>query len=133
MATYLLDTNVCIRILNGTSDKVVARFASESRSRLRLCSVVKAELLYGARKSDRVAQVLGTLEKFFRPLPSVAFDDACAHEYGLIRADLARAGTPIGTNDLMIAAIARHHDLTVITHNIDEFTRVVGLAVEDWE
>ena len=100
---------------------------------LRVCSVVKAELLYGARRSHRVAQNLANLDRFFTPLTSLAFDDACAAEYGLLRADLSHAGTPIGANDLMIAAIARHHDLTVVTHNFDEFSRVVGLRVEDWE
>jgi tRNA(fMet)-specific endonuclease VapC len=130
---YLLDTNACIHVLNNSSPALVARFATESPATLRLCSVVKAELLFGARKSDRVARVLANLERFFGPLVSVPFDDECAHEYGRIRADLDRAGTPIGANDLLIAAIARRHDLTLVTHNIDEFTRVVGLAVEDWE
>ncbi len=133
MTVFLLDTNACIHVLNNTSANVIAKFAAESPATLRLCSVVKAELLFGARKSDRVAKVLASLDQFFRPLVSVVFDDECAHEYGRIRADLDRAGTPIGANDLMIAAIARRNDLTVVTHNVDEFTRVVGLAVEDWE
>jgi len=131
--TWLLDTNACIHILNGTSEVVIGRFSKESPRTLRVCSVVKAELQYGARKSHRVAQNLASLDRFFAPLTSLAFDDACAAEYGLLRADLSRAGTPIGANDLMIAAIARHHDLTVVTHNVNEFSRVVGLRVEDWE
>jgi tRNA(fMet)-specific endonuclease VapC len=130
---YLLDTNVCVRILNATSQKVVERFARESPATVALCSVVKAELLYGARKSQRVALVLQALERFYAPLHSFAFDDECAQQYGLLRAYLEREGTPIGANDLMIAAIARHHDLTVVSHNIDEFSRVVGLRVDDWE
>ena len=130
---YLLDTNACIHILNDTSPAVVGRFTGESPASIRICSVVKAELLYGARKSDRVARVLTSLDLFFRPIISLPFDDECAHEYGRVRADLARAGTPIGGNDLMIAAIARRHSATVVTHNVAEFTRVVGLAVEDWE
>jgi tRNA(fMet)-specific endonuclease VapC len=130
---YLLDTNACIHILNNTSAGVIGRFSSESPSTIRLCSVVKAELLYGARKSNRVAAVLASLDRFFRPLVSLPFDDECAHEYGLLRADLSRAGTPIGANDLMIAAIARRHNATLVTHNVTEFTRVGGLAVEDWE
>ena len=133
MSTYLLDTNACIHILNDTSANVVARFAAQSPATIRLCSVVKAELLFGARKSHRVAKVLASLDRFFRPLLSVPFDDECAHEYGRLRADLERAGTPIGANDLMIAAIARRHDLTLVTHNVDELSRVVGLGVEDWE
>ena len=130
---FLLDTNACIHLLNASHPAVTARFGAESPASIRLCSVVKAELIFGARKSTRVARVLTALERFFRPLLSVPFDDECAHEYGRIRADLDRAGTPIGGNDLMIAAIARRYDLTVVTHNIDEFTRVAGLAVEDWE
>lgn len=128
-----MDTNVCIHVLNGTSPAVIGRFQRESPSTLRLCSVVKAELLAGARKSRSVAKAIASLERFFTPLASLAFDDQSAHHYGLIRADLERAGTPIGGNDLLIAAIARHHDLTLVTHNVDEFTRVVGLRVEDWE
>lgn len=130
---YLLDTNVCIHVLNGSSEPVVARFTSESPATVRLCSIVKAELLYGARRSRSVAKALRRLEQFFEPLASAPFDDACAAEYGRIRAELAAAGTPIGGNDLMIAAIARHHDWTVVTHNTDELARVTGLRVEDWE
>jgi tRNA(fMet)-specific endonuclease VapC len=133
MTTYLLDTNACIHVLNSTSAAVTSRFAAESPVTVRLCSVVKAELLFGARKSNRVAKVLANLDRFFKPLTSVAFDDDCAAEYGKIRADLERAGTPIGANDLMIAAIAKRHDLTLVTNNVDEFTRVVGLQVVDWE
>ena len=76
---------------------------------------------------------IARLERFFAPMPSLPFDDACAAEYGLLRADLASRGTPIGSNDLMIAAIARVHDLIVTTNNVDEFARVAGLRVEDWE
>ncbi len=94
---------------------------------------MKGELFYGARKSNQVAKVIASLERFFKPLKSLPFDDSAADHYGVIRADLARAGTPIGANDLMIAAIARSSDVTVVTHNIGEFTRVVGIRVEDWE
>jgi tRNA(fMet)-specific endonuclease VapC len=133
MRTYLLDTNACIRILNNSNTHVVSRFSKQSPASVQLCSIVKAELLYGARKSKRVARTLANLEAFFVPLQSPPFDDECAQEYGILRADLERAGTPIGANDLAIAAIARVHDLTVVTNNVDEFSRVVGLRVEDWE
>lgn len=133
LSVFLLDTNVCIRLLNGTSALVADRFAHESPATLRLCSVVKAELHYGARKSRRVASTLAALERFFAPIPSAPFDDDCADEYGRLRADLERSGTPIGANDLMIAAIGRRNDWTVVTNNVDEFSRVVGLRVVDWE
>jgi len=130
---FLLDTNACVRILNHTSDSLVARLKQCTPSEMALCSVVKAELVYGARRSSRVSENLRLLERFFEPLTSLPFDDRCAEHYGLIRADLAREGKPIGPNDLMIAATARAHDLTLVTHNVAEFSRIVGLRIEDWE
>jgi tRNA(fMet)-specific endonuclease VapC len=129
---YLLDTNVCIEILNGSSDAVTARLKSHTPSDIRLCSVVKAELLYGARRSSRVADNLDLLRRFFAAFSPLPFDDLSADHYGLIRADLEREGMPIGPNDLMIAAVARAHDLVLVTHNAREFSRVVGLRLEDW-
>jgi tRNA(fMet)-specific endonuclease VapC len=64
---------------------------------------------------------------------SLAFDDRCAEEAGLIRLHLERSGRPIGPNDLLIAATARAHDLVLVTHNRREFERIPGLRVEDWE
>ena len=66
-------------------------------------------------------------------IASVPFDDAAADEYGVLRAQLERAGTPIGANDLMIAAIARQHDFTLVTNNVEEFRRIAGLRVDNWE
>jgi tRNA(fMet)-specific endonuclease VapC len=130
---YLLDANTCIRLLNQDNAGVTQRFRACQPVDIAMCSVVRAELLYGARRSARVEFNLRRLEIFAAPLQSVPFDDRCAHDYGLIRADLAAQGRPIGANDLMIAAIARAHDLLLVTHNTGEFSRVVGLRVEDWE
>lgn len=130
---YLLDANTCIRLLNGSDAGVARRFKRCQPAELVLCSVVRAELLYGARRSARVEFNLNRLKSFAAPLQGLAFDDRCAHDYGLIRADLAAQGRPIGANDLMIAAIARAHDLTLVTHNTSEFSRVAGLRLEDWE
>ena len=130
---YLLDTNACIKILNSSSAELVERFRLQSPSAIRLCSVVKAELDYGARKSARPADNLRVLSDFFRPLVSLPFDDDCSKKYGVIRSELERMGQSIGPNDLMIASIATTHDLTLVTHNVDEFSRIVGLSWEDWE
>ncbi len=130
---YLLDTNACIRILNGTSPSLAERLRFIPRSQLRLSSVVKGELLYGARKSKRVAENLRLLERFFDSVASLPFDDGCAEEYGLLREELDRAGTPIGANDMLIAATARVHHAVLVTHNVREFSRVAGLRLEDWE
>ena len=129
---FLLDTNVCIAFLNGRDARVRERLLASSPDDIRLCSVVKAELLYGARGSDRVAENLRRLEQFFAPLKSLAFDDAAADWYGTIRAQLRRDGTPIGGNDLLIAAIARATDATLVTRNEGEFRRVPGLRVDVW-
>jgi tRNA(fMet)-specific endonuclease VapC len=131
--TYLLDTNACIRFLNGSSPRLVQRLQQHEPGNLRLSTVVQAELLYGARKSRRVEDNLLLLQRFFEPFPTVPFDALCAEHYGLIRAELESEGRTIGPNDLLIAATARAHDLVLVTHNTREFTRVVGLRVEDWE
>jgi tRNA(fMet)-specific endonuclease VapC len=94
---------------------------------------VKAELLYGARKSARIDRNLRLLQQFFDPFVSLPFDDRCAGEAGLIRLDLERSGRPIGPNDLLIAATARAHDLVLVSGNTREFGRVPGLRVDDWE
>jgi tRNA(fMet)-specific endonuclease VapC len=130
---YLLDANACIRLLNGTSSRLAERLEATPRSQVRLSSIVKAELLFGARRSSRVADKLRLLEGFFATLASLPFDDRCADEYGLLRAELDRAGTPIGPNDLLIAATALANGCTLVTHNVREFSRVSGLQYEDWE
>ena len=130
---FLLDTNACIRVLNDSSRPLVSRLRHNHPSDMRLCAVVKGELVYGARRSSRPAENLRRLSQFFAPFISLPFDDRCADHYGEIRHDLQRAGTLIGPNDLMIAATAIGHDATLITHNTREFSRVVGLALEDWE
>jgi tRNA(fMet)-specific endonuclease VapC len=128
----LLDTNICIAFLNDSKAKVGSRLARLSPEDVKLCSIVKAELLYGARNSARVEENLGKLTRFFEVFESLTFDDVAAEHYGVIRAQLRRGGTPLGANDLMIAAIAVAADLTLVTRNQDEFRRVAGLRIEAW-
>jgi len=130
--SYLLDTNVCIAFLNGPETALRDKLLSLSPDQVHLCSIVKAELLYGARKSDRVAWNLARLAQFFRAFVSLAFDDAAAEHYGLIRTQLAVRGTPIGGNDTMIAAVALAAGDTLVTRGQDEFRRVPALPVEVW-
>jgi len=131
--TYLLDTNTCIRFLNPRSSAVPNHMAAVRQEEVVICQIVKAELYYGAYKSARRDANLALLAKFFNQFVSRPFDDASAAAYGRLRAELARRGTPIGPNDLMIAAIALAYDLTLVTHNTAEFARVPGLRLEDWE
>jgi len=130
---YLLDSNTCIQLLNDRSAHVRRRFFSLPPGDLAVCSVVKAELLYGAWRSARPPANLQRLETFFEPLRSLPFDDACAETYGRLRASLAMRGLSIGANDLLIAATGLTHRLIVVTHNLREFERVEGLQTEDWE
>lgn len=129
----LLDTNVCIHLLNQSDPYIERQFRERTPAGIALCSVVKAELLYGACRSTRVDANLQKLKLFFAPLRSLPFDDRCAEHYARIRADLAARGKPIGPNDLLIAAIARAHEVTLITHNTEEFGRVASLRLEDWQ
>ena len=129
----LLDTNACIRYLNGTAAGVLRRIQTLPARQTMVCSVVKAELFFGALRSTDPQRTLAKQRRFLDQFVSLPFDDEAADEYARIRADLARHGTPIGPNDLLIAAIALVHRATVVTHNTSEFSRVPGLTIEDWE
>jgi tRNA(fMet)-specific endonuclease VapC len=131
--TFLLDTNCCIHLLNDKAGKVHTRFLDHSPRQIKLCSVVKAELFYGARHSQQVQKNIELLARFFEPLECLSFDDRCAEAYGILRELLSRQGKPIGPNDMMIAATALANDLILVTHNTGEFSRVPGLRLEDWE
>jgi tRNA(fMet)-specific endonuclease VapC len=130
---YLLDTNVCVRYLNGRSQQVRDRVLATPTDEMAVCSVVKAELFFGAMRSNNPVQTLATQQGFLNRFTSLPFDDEAALIFGQIRAHLNRMGTPIGSYDLQIAAIALTHNLTLITHNTAEFSRVNDLAIEDWE
>ncbi|MCC6332891.1 MAG: type II toxin-antitoxin system VapC family toxin [Myxococcales bacterium] len=128
---YLVDTDVCIAWLKGDR-RVREAWLDTQPEDVGLSSVVRAELLFGARNSQQVAGNLHRLEVFFAALQSLPFDDRAAEQYGLLRAQLTAAGRPIGPNDLMIAAAALAQDLTLVSRNDREFSRVPGLRLERW-
>jgi tRNA(fMet)-specific endonuclease VapC len=128
----LPDTNAWIAYVNPGASAVKARFRAHPPTDILFCSVVKAKLLYGAYRSSQRADNLSLLAALFQQFASLPFDDAAADAHGRIRADLAAQSTPIGPNDLMIAAIALANNLILVTHNTREFARVVGLSLEDW-
>ena len=115
--SYLLDTNTCIQYLNGRSESVRRHVASRRPGEIVLCSVVKAELLYGAMKSTNVERNLRRVRGFVNRFASLSFDDPAAEAYGRIRSQLERMGTPIGPKDLLIAAIALANRVSLVTHN----------------
>jgi tRNA(fMet)-specific endonuclease VapC len=130
---YLLDTNVCVVYLNGRSASVRDRLLAIPAEEIAVCSVVKAELFYGACRSNSPKRTLERQQAFLARFASLPFEDEAALLAGQIRAKLANAGTPIGSYDLQIAAIALVNNLALVTHNRREFERVDGLQLEDWE
>jgi len=130
---YLLDTNVCINFLRGRTSSLKARFITVPRSQKHLCPVVQAELHFGAYNSADPSAGLEIPRRFLVGFPVLPFDEGAAKKYGEIRALLTRQGNLIEPYDLQIAAIALAHDAVLVTHNIEEFGRVAGLEVEDWE
>ncbi len=130
---YLLDTNVCIIYLKGRNLNLKQRLDSLPIEEIAVCSVVKAELYFGAMKSTNPERTFALQQAFLNQFVSLPFDDPAATTFEIIRAQLETRGTPIGAYDLQIAAIALANNLTLVTHNTQEFERVDGLLLEDWE
>jgi tRNA(fMet)-specific endonuclease VapC len=130
---YILDTNVCIIYLKGRNLNLKLRLDAVPLEEIAVCSVVKAELCYGAMKSTNPERSFTLQQAFLNQFVSLPFDDLAATTFGTVRAQLEVRGTPIGAYDLQIAAIALSNNLTLVTHNTREFERVDGLQIEDWE
>ena len=131
---HCLDTNVVIAILKGRPPRLLDRFEIEfARDAIVLPAITLFELEYGAAKSDRRRENDERLATFLRaPIAILPFDADDAREAGDIRAALAKAGTPIGPYDILIAAQARRRGATLVTANAREFARVPGLQTQDW-
>ena len=127
----LLDTNICIYIINAKPPAVLKRFRQYRIGDIGLCSVVAAELAIGVAKSDS-ARNRQALEMFLAPLIILPFDTAAAWVYGDLRADLERRGTPIGSLDTMIAAHALSQQALLISNNTREFSKVPDLQLDNW-
>lgn len=131
--SYLLDTNACIRYIAGRSLALLNKIQATPRSDIFTCSIVKSEMFYGSMKSSNPAKSLLAQRTFLSQFQSLPFDDEAALFFGKIRAELAAQGKIIGPYDLQIAATALAHNLTLVTHNTREFSRVRNLQIEDWE
>lgn len=133
---YLLDTNVCIALINGSSGKARARFvrAEMAGATFAISSIVVHELWYGVAKSTLVERNARALAVFLgSSIAVLEFRETDARAAGEIRAEQERQGRRIGEYDTLIAGQAYARNLTVVTANTREFERVKGLAVEDWE
>ncbi|ACI51405.1 PilT protein domain protein [Gluconacetobacter diazotrophicus PA1 5] len=131
MLRFLLDTNLCIRVLRDRPQGLRARFNAYAED-LCISDVVLYELLYGAERSSDPVRVRREVEHFADRLNVLPFDSAAASHTAEIRDDLERRGCVIGPYDLMIAGHARSRGLVVVTGNLGEFRRVAGLRAEDW-
>lgn len=129
---YFLDANTCIYAASERFPRIAQRFNSLVAGEAQISVIVYGELMFGVQKSDRPDAALRRLEALVAVAPVVPLHEDAACEYGSIRAELERAGTPIGNNDLWIAAHARAAGLILVTNNEREFRRVPKLRVENW-
>ena len=127
---WLLDTNVLIHAVRGRPPGVRAHLREQSPDDVAVSSITIAELWYGAEKSSSPARRREAWKAVIEPFQVLPFDREAAEHHARIRHHLRHR--PIGERDLLIAAIALAHDLTLVTHNAAEFSRVPRLRVEDW-
>lgn len=128
---FLLDTNICIYVINARPPKVLARFMEHEIDGLGISAISASELYWGVSKSGS-AKNLAALEKFLSPLVVLDYDLRAAQRYGELRALLEKRGTPIGPLDQQIAAHALALNVTLVTNNLREFKRVPDLQLENW-
>jgi len=129
---YLLDTNICIYIAKHRPPEVRQRLSELKTGEVGMSLITFGELYYGAQKSMQRENSLKKLWQFINYIPVIALSSETGEHYGMIRAFLEQAGTPIGNNDLWIAAHACHLNVTLVSNNIREFKRIPGLSVENW-
>ena len=130
--TYLLDTNICIYIAKHKPPEVLERFNALETGEVAMSVVTFGELYNGAMKSQHQAVALQKLGELLKFIPALPLADNVGKHYGEIRSHLEQAGTPIGNNDLWIAAHARELGVTLVSNNLREFERVPGLTAENW-
>jgi tRNA(fMet)-specific endonuclease VapC len=129
---YFLDSNICIYHMRDSAPKVSERLQQTPVSEIRIPSMVAAELLYGAEKSGKREYNLKVVKAFLSLYETVHFDQKAAGHYAVIRAELERKGQIIGGNDIVIAATTLANAGILVTHNVNEFSRINGLMLEDW-
>lgn len=129
---YFLDTNMCVYILKGFYPSAFQELLSHHPSEIKIPSIVKAELFYGAEKSVKREETIKKITNFLLPFEIVPFGDTASVLYGEVRAELEKRGMPIGPNDLIIASIVLAEQGVLITNNVKEFSRIAQLRLENW-
>jgi tRNA(fMet)-specific endonuclease VapC len=128
--SFLLDTNICSAHFRRPAG-LAHRFIQHS-GRLAIPTIVLAELYAGAYHEPNPRRLLSKIEELILDVEVLPFDGLCAERFGIVRGGLLQRGLPVGTADLMIAAVALVHDLTLVTHNTSDFQHVPNLRLEDW-
>jgi len=131
MLRYMLDTNICIYVIKNRPEGLRERFNRLS-DQLCISAVTLAEIIYGAEKSARPIENLAVVDQFAARLDVLPFGERAATHYGQIRADLERAGHPVGLHDMMIGGHARSEGLILVSNDLREFQRIEGLRVDNW-
>ncbi len=129
---YLLDTNICIYIINKRPVSVIQRLSNYEIDDIAISSITVSELEYGINKSMNSEKSRIALIEFLLPFQMIDYDFKAAKEYGIIRADLEKAGQPIGAMDYLLAAQAISLDLILVSNNLKEFSKVKKLRMENW-
>lgn len=134
MSVYLLDTNICIFLLNQRAgfENIVRRMDGLQRQQIAISAITVAELEFGAAASKRQGDNFKRLERFLLEFEVLPFDREAARPYGPLRATLQARGTPVGPLDFLIAGHALAARAVLVTNNIGEFQRVPGLELVDW-
>ena len=129
---YMLDTNICIYAIKHKPDTVIKKFLSHDPEELCISAITYAELMHGVEKSMAVEKNRIAMSLFLSLITILQFDERAAEEYGRIKAELEKKGTPIGPMDTLIASHTKSRGLIIVTNNTRKFNRVAGLTIEDW-
>lgn len=129
---YLIDTNICIYIMNKRPLEVIQRFKHFEIGQIGISSITVSELNYGVAKSQKKKQNAKRLEEFLTPFKILPYDENASRYYGIIRSELESQGNVIGPLDMLIAAHAISENLILVTNNEKEFQRIKSLKVENW-
>lgn len=129
---YFLDTNICVYFLKGLYHSIADNIQNTNPNNIKISSIVKAELLYGAEKSQHKTKNLVNINRFLEPFEIISFDDDCSITYSKIRASMEHKGTIIGPNDYIIAATVLSRNAILVTNNTKEFKKVHNLKIENW-
>jgi tRNA(fMet)-specific endonuclease VapC len=130
---YLLDTNICIRYLNGRAPLIRAKMDTIADADIAISTITQGEMFAGSARSQTPQESRARQDAFFIRFTKLPFDEMAADEFGRIRGHLLNSGAPIGPYDMQIAAVAVIHSLILVTHNTKEFARIPWLTLEDWE